>query len=80
MLTDYLRAAMRHAKYEMLSDDNSFFGEIPGFTGVNANAPTLEDCREQLEEVLEDWVLLRVYKNFDLPTVDGLKLQIRSVA
>ena len=60
MLRQYIGAAMRHAHYEILSDDESYYGEIPGFDGVFANAETLEACREQLEEVLEDWILLGI--------------------
>jgi len=80
MLSEYLRAAMRHAKYELLSDDGSFFGEIPDFQGVYANQETLESCREQLQEVLEEWVLFRISRNLDLPVVDGLKIEIKKVA
>jgi len=80
MLSEYLRAAMRHAKYELLSDDGSFYAEIPDFQGVYANQATLESCREQLEEVLEDWVLFRVSRNLELPVVDGLKIEIKKVA
>jgi len=43
---------MDEAHYEMLSDDGTFYGEIPGFQGVYANAPALEACRRELEEVL----------------------------
>jgi len=80
MLSEYLRAAMRHAKYELLSEDGSFYGEIPDFRGVYANQATLESCREQLEEVLEEWVLFRVSRNLELPVVDGLKIEIKKVA
>jgi predicted RNase H-like HicB family nuclease len=80
MLTKYIQAAMRQAKYEILSDDGSFYGEIPGFDGVYANADTLEDCRAELEEVLEEWVLFRVSRNLSLPVVDGIELTIREVA
>jgi len=80
MLSEYLRAAMRHAKYELLSEDGSFYGEIPDFQGVYANQATLESCREQLEEVLEEWVLFRVSRNLELPVVDGLKIEIKKVA
>ena len=48
MLRQYIGAAMRRAHYEMLSDDGSYYGEIPGFEGVFANAEKLEACREQL--------------------------------
>jgi len=59
MLMNYIRAAMRRARYEILSDDGAFYGEIPGFDGVYANTDTLEACREELEEVLEEWILFR---------------------
>ena len=67
MLTNYIRSAMKRAKYEILPDDGSIYGEIPGFEGVYANADNLEDCREELEDVLGGWILLRVYKNLSLP-------------
>ncbi len=80
MLTNYINAAMRHAHYEILSDDQSFYGEIPDFEGVYANAATLEECRAELAEVLEEWVLIRVSKNLPLPVVDGLELKVKEVA
>ena len=80
MLMKYMQAALRHARYEILPDDSSYYGEIPMCTGVYANAPTLEECREQLEEVLEEWILLRVYKNLSLPVIDGIELSINEVA
>ena len=80
MLTNYARAAMRRAKYERLPDDGSYYGEIPGFQGVYANAETLEDCRDELEEVLEEWILFRISEHLALPTVDGLELTIKEVA
>ncbi len=79
MLTNYIRAAMRHARYEILGD-GTFYGEIPGFDGVYANTETLEACREELEEVLEEWILLRVAKHLPLPIVDGNELTIKEVA
>ena len=72
MFTSYLRAALRKAKYEILPDDATFYGEVPGFQGVYANAPTLEGCREELEEVLEEWILFRVSRNLQLPVVNGM--------
>lgn len=80
MLTNYIRAAMHRAKYEILSDDGTFYGEIPGFDGVYANANTLEACREELEEVLEEWILFRISKNLPLPKVNGIELSIKEVA
>lgn len=77
MLTEYIRATMKKARYEILPDDNSFYGEIPGFDGVYANADTLEACRDELEEVLEEWIFFRISRNLPLPVVDGIELAIR---
>ena len=57
MLTEYIEAAMKKAKYKIL-EDATYFGEIPDFSGVWADESTLEDCRRVLREVLEDWLLL----------------------
>ena len=80
MLLEYLGKAMTKAHYEILKDDNSFYGEIPGFDGVFANAEDLEKCRNELREVLEEWILLRVYRNLEVPELDGLTLKIVDVA
>jgi len=80
MLTDYIKAAMMKAKYEILQDDGTFYTEIPGFEGIYANADTLETCRDELEEVLEEWILFRVSENLPLPIVDGIELKIKEVA
>ncbi len=80
MLTDYIRAAMHRAKYEILEDDGTFYGEIPGFQGVWANAKTLEACRDELESVLQDWILFRVSKGLSLPIVEGIDLKVKAVA
>ena len=58
MLTKYIKAATQQATYEILPDDGTFYGEIPSCQGIYANATTLEACREELQEVLEDWILL----------------------
>lgn len=79
MIIQYIQAAMRHATYEILSDDGSFYGEIPVCNGVYANAATLEACREQLAEVLEEWILFRVYQHLPLPVIDGIELTIQEV-
>jgi len=80
MLMEYLDAGMIHAKYEIQPRDASFYGEIPECQGVYANVVTLEACRNELQEVLEEWVLLRVAKNLPLPPIDGIDLAVRNVA
>ena len=79
MLTRYIQAAMKHAQYEIL-EGKTFYGSIPGFQGVWANEATLETCRQELQEALEDWILLTVSLNHELPEVDGVQLKYSEVA
>jgi len=80
MLLEYIDAALRHAHYEILQDDGTYYGEIHECNGVYANAATLEVCREELREVLEEWVLFRMHRHLSLPVIDGIELTIKEVA
>lgn len=73
MFAEYLHAAMCHAVYEQF-EDGTYFGSIPGFHGVLANEATPEATRQELQEVLEDWILFRISEKLDLPEVDGRTL------
>ncbi|MBM3211634.1 type II toxin-antitoxin system HicB family antitoxin [Candidatus Poribacteria bacterium] len=75
MIIQYINFAMKQATYEILSD-GSFYGEIPGFQGVYANEETLELCREQLQEVLEGWIILGLRLGHSLPVVNGINLVV----
>jgi predicted RNase H-like HicB family nuclease len=56
MLMDYLTAAIEQAHYEIIEDEEPYYGEIPGLQGVWASGSSLEACRRNLMEALEDWV------------------------
>ena len=79
MLTQYIHTAMRHATYEIL-EDGTFYGEVPGFQGVYANAETLEACREELQEVLEGWIVLGLRLGHAMPVLDGVGLVVEQEA
>ncbi len=74
MLIEYIKAAMHRAKYEILEDDGTFYGSIPECVGVWANEETLEDCRNELQSALEDWILVRISDRLLLPVIDGIDL------
>jgi len=80
MIRKYIQTAMEHAKYEILQDDGTYYGEIKECPGVYSNAPTLEKCRSELEEVLEEWILFRVYKNLQIPAIDNIEIKIKKQA
>lgn len=69
MTPEYIQSAMRNANYELLEGDEGFYGEIPGFQGVWVNAPTLEACREELAEVLEEWLMFRSKEELKIPAM-----------
>jgi predicted RNase H-like HicB family nuclease len=72
MLTAYIHAAMHQAHYELLPDDEGFYGEIEDLPGVWAQARTLEACREELQRVLEGWLLLGLRLGHQLPIIDAI--------
>ena len=69
-LAKYLDAALSRAVYEILPD-GTYYGEIPGFRGVYANADTREDCRAELRDVLEDWLILGLEMGHILPKINS---------
>jgi predicted RNase H-like HicB family nuclease len=73
MLTEYIQNAMRLAHYELM-ENGRFFGAIPGCKGLYAEGKTLEQCREELQSTLEDWLLLGLQLGHNLPVIDGINL------
>ena len=80
MLLEYVEEALRKAKFEVLKDDHSHYGSIPGFRGVYANAKTLTQCRKELREVLEEWLLVRLRRNLSIPKLKTIDLKLKKVA
>ena len=80
MLIEYTQAAMRKAHYELLPDDKLYYGEIPEFDGVYATAESLEECRDELLSVLEDWLILSIHKNLPIPVIENISHEIKLVA
>ncbi len=79
MLFEYTHKALEKAEYKKL-DDGTWFAEISGFEGVWANGKTVEECRTELLEVLEEWLILKLRDNDPIPEVESVNLNIRDVA
>lgn len=75
MLLAYMSRAIEQAEYKRL-EDRSWFAEIPGFPGVWANGATVEACRQELLEVLEEWLVLRLRDRDPIPAIDGVQIPI----
>ena len=76
MLTEYVAAALRHAHYELM-EDGQFWAEVPELPGVWASAATLEACREELREVIEDWLVVGLRRGKAIPAIEGITLEPR---
>jgi len=75
MIRDYIQAAMRHAHYELIDQaSDPYFGSIPECRGVIAIGRTLEECRENLEDALDSWLVVRLKLDLEIPEVDGIRL------
>jgi len=80
MFTDYIYAAMEKAHYEILPDNGGYYGKITGLQGVWANSSTLEGCRKELKEVLEEWIILGLQKGHHIPIIGDIDLNMKEVA
>lgn len=74
MLANYIDLVMERAAYEIIEDEGTYWGEIPGFQGVWARHETLEGCRRELREALSDWIALRLKLGLLMPVIEGLDL------
>ena len=79
MISEYLQAAMNRARYEMIEDEEPFYGEIPECRGVWATGKSLEECRRELLSALESWLLFSLDKGIPTPLLDGLTLSAPDV-
>jgi predicted RNase H-like HicB family nuclease len=73
MITQYIKAAMHEAHYELI-ENGRFFGSIPAMQGCWGEGGTLEECRDELESTLEDWILLKVRFGDEMPVVGGIDI------
>jgi predicted RNase H-like HicB family nuclease len=78
MLTDYIQSAMRRAKYELM-ENGRFYGHIPDCPGTWGEGASLEECREELQSVLEDWLMIAFRFGDAIPVIDGIDLNPRPV-
>lgn len=61
--------ALSHAQYEVIEDEEPYYGEVPGLAGVYATGRSLEECRENLKNVIEGWILARREYNLAVESI-----------
>ena len=76
MISRYVTQALERADYRVI-DDGTFAATVRGLRGVVATGNTLEACRRELAEVVEEWVLVRVARGLNVPTLAGATVRVR---
>ncbi|MDP2951331.1 MAG: type II toxin-antitoxin system HicB family antitoxin [bacterium] len=76
MFQKFANYHLEKAKYEIIENGKTYYGEIPKIKGVWATGKNLEECRNNLLDVLEGWVILRLQKNLPVP---GLQTEIKKI-
>lgn len=67
MFQEFSKYYLNKARYELIEDGKTYYGEIPQLKGVWATGKTLEECRRNLLETMEGWLILRLKKNLPIP-------------
>ncbi len=79
MITRYIDQALRRARYKLV-DGGLYCATVSGLRGVIATGSTLEECRDQLAEVVEEWVLVRVARGLPVPRLGGVTVEVRQAS
>ncbi len=76
MITKYIDKALQRARYQVL-EDGSFCATVRGLRGVVAVGAGVEECRRELTEVVEEWILVRVARGLGVPRLGGVSIKVR---
>lgn len=76
MISRYIDEALHRAAYSVV-DGGTFCATVAGLPGVIATGQTLEACRDQLAEVVEEWVLVRVSRGLAVPRLGTVRVHVK---
>jgi predicted RNase H-like HicB family nuclease len=76
MLLQYIETALESAHYEIIEDEEPYYGDVPQLEGVWATGKTLEECRHNLAAAIEDWVLFSVAKGLPIPALGETTIRL----
>ena len=75
MIAQYIEAALNRARYEIIEDEEPYYGEVPELEGVWATGKTLEECRHNLAEVIDGWLVVRFRRGLEIPSIGEHKIE-----
>ena len=75
MITEYIDEALKRARYEIIQDADPYYGEVEELKGVWATGKTLEECRNNLKEVIEGWIIVSIKKGIEIPRIGNYEIK-----
>jgi predicted RNase H-like HicB family nuclease len=77
MFSEYIHAALKLAEYDTL-EDGTYVATVEGLQGVIAIGDSVEECRRDLIEVIEGWIVLRLKLGDSIPPLQGISINVSS--
>jgi predicted RNase H-like HicB family nuclease len=74
MFAEYIQAALEKAEYEIIDNPDPYYAHVPGLVGVWATGKTFEECRKELIEVIEEWIVAKLQWGQSVPLMGGLTI------
>ncbi|MGB0383413.1 MAG: type II toxin-antitoxin system HicB family antitoxin [Ardenticatenaceae bacterium] len=76
MLLLYIQTALERAHYEIIENQEPFYGEVSELEGLWATGKTLEECRRNLASAIEDWLLFSIAKGLPIPDFGHVSIHL----
>jgi predicted RNase H-like HicB family nuclease len=77
VIREYIQEALERATYELINNPREpYYAEVPELAGVWATGETLEQCRRNLADVIEGWLLLRLRRGLDIPPLGEHRIEV----
>ena len=73
MITAYINAAMELAEFEKM-ENGRYFATVPPCQGFWAEGATIEECKTEMPEIFESWLLAALQHRHHLPVIAGIDL------
>jgi len=75
VLIEYIEEALKRARYEIIDDEEPYYGAIAELQGVWATGKSLEECRNTLKEVIEGWIIVSIKKGLPIPKLGDFEIK-----
>ena len=69
---------MEKAEYEVIDNPDPYYAHVPGLVGVWATGKSFEECRNELIEVIEEWIVAKLQWGQTIPPMGGLSISVSS--